>query len=262
MSKFIDKLTRLSRAEPQPIGFRTKQPTAPSPKIQLLACLAQEDVKDMADYVAGADAVLLCISKPGTGVKSLPKISRAFASIPWGVRLQDSNRKAIEPLLKAGCDFIVFPAASTPLAVLQNEEVGKILQVPASLNEGLLRAANELPVNAVLISDEEKGPDFLTWQHLMLFKRFANLLSRPALVPVPSNVTTDELKALWEAGVTGVVMEVTAGQSPERFKELRQAIDKLTFPSPHRREKIEPLLPRASRETNVVTTEEDEDEEE
>ena len=63
MSRFIDKLNRLSRAEPQPIGFRTTQPTSPKPKIQLVASLAQESAESLADYVAGADAGLLRISK-------------------------------------------------------------------------------------------------------------------------------------------------------------------------------------------------------
>jgi hypothetical protein len=124
-----------------------------------------------------------------------------------------------------------------------------------------VRAANELPIDAVIIAGEQKEDYFLTWQHLILFRRFADLLTKSLLVSVPSNVTASELQALWEAGVAGVVIEVTARQPEDRVKELRRIIDKLVLPSPHKREKAEPLLPRISTETGKVTTEEEEGEE-
>ncbi len=262
MSKFIDKLNRISRAEAQPIGFRATQPTSPRPKIQLVASVAQESVESLADYVAGADAGLLRISKLSSGAKTLKKISQDHSDILWGGRLEGSGSGDIKQVLKAGCDFIVFPATATLLTVPENDEVGKILEVATSLNEGLLRAVNELPIDAVLIAGEEREGYFLTWQHLMLFRRFADLLTIPLLVPVPSNVTAGELQALWEAGVGGVVIEVTAGQPQDRFKELRQIIDGLAFPSPRQRGKAGISLPRISQEPDTVTTEDDEDEEE
>ncbi len=261
MSRFIDKLNRLSRAEPQPIGFRTTHPVSPMPKIQLVATLAQESVESLTDYVAGADAGLLRISKLSSGAKTLQKISQAVSDIPWGGWLQGSGLGQIKQMTKTGCDFVVFPATNTPLAILQNDEVGKILEVEASLSEGLLRAANELPIDAVLIASEQKEGYFLTWQHLMLFQRFADLLSKSLLVCIPSTVTAGELQALWEAGVDGVLIEVTAEQPQDRLKELRQVIDKLSFPSPRKREKIEPLLPRISQEAGIATAEEEEEEE-
>ncbi len=261
MSRFIDKLNRLSRAEPQPIGFKATQPVSPKPKIQLVATLAQEDVEHLADCVAGADAGLLRISKISSGAKTLQKISQAFSDIPWGGWLQGSDPGGIEKMMKAGCDFVVFPTTNTPLAILQNDEVGKILEVEASLGEGLLRATNELPIDAVLIAGEQREGYFLTWQHLMLFRRFADLLTKPLLVSVPSNVTANELQALWEAGVDSVVVEVTVGQPQDRLKKLRQVIDKLAYPSPRKREKAEPLLPRISTETSIATAEEEEEEE-
>ena len=262
MSRFIDKLNQLSRAEAQPIGFRTNQPASPKPKIQLVASLAQESVENLAGYLAGADAGLLRMSEISSDTKIIQNISQAMSDIPWGGWLQGSSQGEIGQMMKAGCDFVVFPATGTPLAMLQNVEVGKILEVEASLNEGLLRTANEMPIDAVLIASEQKEDYFLAWQHLMLFQRFANLLTKPLLVSIPSNVTAGELQALWVAGVDGVVIEVKVGQPQGRLKELRQVIDKLPFPAPRRREKAEPLLPRIGREASIVTEEEEEEEEE
>ncbi|MFH0768608.1 MAG: hypothetical protein V1932_03455 [Chloroflexota bacterium] len=260
MSKFIDKLNKLHRAEAQPIGFRIKQPVSPKPKIQLVASLAEENAESLAGNVAGADAGLLCLSHMNAGIKILQNISQAMPDIPWGVWLKGSGQGKVEQTMKAGGDFVVFPATNTPLSKLHTDEVGKILEVEASLTEGLLRTANELPVDAVLIASEEKEDYFLTWRHLMLFQRFAGLLNKPLLVSVPAKVTAGELQALWEAGVDGIVVEVKIGQPQDKLKELHQVIDKLTYPAPRRNEKVRAILPRIGREAGEVSEEEGEEE--
>ncbi|MFB0559158.1 MAG: hypothetical protein ACETVS_01300 [Dehalococcoidales bacterium] len=259
MSKFIDKLNQVSQAVPQPVGFRPKQPVSSKPKILLVASLARANVENLADYVAGADAGLLHISELSSGAKTLKKISQVVPDIPWGGWLRASGRGRTKQTVKAGCDFVVFSADNTSLAIFQGEEVGKILEVEPSLGEGLLRAVDELPVDAVLIGSEQAKGHFLTWHHLMLFKHFAGLLTKPLLVSVPLSVTAGELQALWEAGVDGVVVQVGVGQPAERLKELRQVIDKLVPPSPRKPEKPRPLLPYIARETRVVTEEEEEE---
>ena len=250
----MDELNRVSQAAPQSMGFRAAQPVSPKPKILLIASLVQVRVDGLADYVAGADAGLLHISELSSGVKTLQKVCQIAPDIPWGGWLRDIGRGGIEQIVKVGCDFVIFPAADTSLAILQNDEVGKILEVEASLSEGLSRTIDELPVDAVLIAGEEKEDYFLTWQHLMLFWRFANSLAKPLLVSVPSTVVASELQVLWEAGVDGVVVEAGAGG----LKELRQAIDKLTFPPLRRRRKAEALLPYISAEPGVATETEEE----
>jgi len=261
MSKFIDKLNQASQAMPQPVGFRSSQPVPSKPKMLLIAGLAQANIDTLSDDVADADAGLLHIPQLSSGAKTLQNISQAMPNIPWGGWLGESGQGGIEQILKAGCDFVVFPAASTSLAILQDDGAGKILEVEPSLNEGSLRAINELPIDAVLIAGERKGDDFLTWHHLILFQRFANLLTKPLLVCIPPKVTSKELQALWEARVSGVIIEVEAGQ-PDRLKELRQTIDTLTFPSRRKWGKTEALLPYISRETVMEAEEEEEEEEE
>jgi len=260
MSKFIDKLNRLSRGETQPIGFRAREPASPKPKIQLVAILAQESAESLTGHVVGADAGLLRIVKPSTGVEALPKLSQALPDIPWGGWLQGKGLGGLKQLSKAGCDFIVFPATDTPLTLIENKEAGRILEVEASLSEGLLRAVNELPIDAVLVASEQKEGYSLTWQHLMLFQRFAGLLTKPLLVSIPAKVTGSELQALWEAGVSGVVVELSPEQPQDGLSKLRQVIDKLEFSLPRRREKVEALLPRLRGETSTPVPEEEEEE--
>ena len=260
MSRFIDKLNQVSRGVPQSMGFKRAQPVSDKLKILLIASLAE--VSDgLADYVTGADAGLLRIPESNSGSKILKEITQATPDIPWGEWLRNTGQNNIKQVAKTDCDFVVFPAVNTPLALLQNDEIGKIIEVESSLSEGLLRAVNELPVDAVLITAEQGEEYSLTWHHLMLFQRFADLLTKHLLVSIPPNVTASELQALWEAGVDGVVIEVGAGQPADRLKKLRQAIDKLTFPSQHKRGKTEALLPHIGGESSIVTEEDEEEEE-
>lgn len=259
MSKFIDKLSLVSQVGLQPMGFRAAQGVPQKPRLLLIASLAQVDVDRLADCVAGADAGLLQIPKSSSGVKTLKQICKAMSDIPWGGWLRDTGREGIRQMVEAGCDFVVFPAANTSLAILQNDEVGKILEVEALLNEGLLKAVDDLPIDAVLVAGEQEKDYFLTWHHLMLFRRCADLLTKPLLVSVPSDIAASELQALWEAGVGGVVVKAGVEQPVGRLAELRQMIDKLTFPSPGKRRKVEPLLPYIRGEAESLSEEEEEE---
>ena len=235
------------------MGFRAT--VVPKPRLLLVASLAQADVEPLADYVTGADAGLLAIAKPSSGAKSLKKACQAVAGIPWGGWLRDVGKEEIGKLVEAGGDFVVFPAAAAA-SLFEEGKLGKILEIEPSLDEGLLRAADDLPIDAVLIAGEEKKS--LTWHHLMLFRRCANLLAKPLLVSVPPDVAAKELQAIWGAGVKGVVVQVGVDQPKGSLAELRQLIDKLPLPSPLKRRKDEPLLPRMGGETGTVSEEEEE----
>ena len=252
MSRFIDKLNQVSQAI-QPIGFKAAQSVSGKPRMQLIASLAQINVGSLA----GADAGLLRISKLSSGAKTLEKMCQVASDIPWGGWLREVGSEGLKQVVKAGCDFVVFSAANTSLAVLQDDEVGKILEVETSLSEGLLRAVNELSVDAVLIAGEQEREYPLTWHHLMLFQYLAGLLTKPLLVSIPSNVTANELQALWEAGVSGVVVELGGEQPGERLAALRREIDKLTLPPSRKGEKARALLPHIGGETGITTEDEE-----
>lgn len=259
MSQFIDKLKKISQAAPQPLGFRTAQPSSNKLGILLIASLTQIDVDSLAERAAGADAGLLRTTKLSSGAKALGKISQAVPDIPWGGWLEGIAEKEAEQLTKAGFDFVVFPPASTSLAILKADKVGKILEVSTSFNKDLLPAVDELPIDAVLVTDEQEKEHFLTWQHLIFFQRCADLLTKPLLVSVPSNISTNELQVLWEAGVNGIMVRLNSEQPIGTLQELRQTIDKIAFTATHKSKKTKPLLPYPSGRTNIAVEEEEED---
>jgi len=248
MSKFIDKLSLASQGE-KPMGFRAAAAGAsPKPGMLLVALVATNAAKTA---VAGADAVLFSI--PKTGVKSPKPKAMSEPGVPWGGWLKEVTGPGVKQLGEGGADFVVFPAESVSSAILEDDKLGKIVEVEPTLDAGLLKTVDDLPVDAVLVAAEKPS---LTWQDLMLFRRCASLLSKPLLVSVPAEVTASELQALWEAGVSGVVAE--AGKTAE----LRRIIDKLVLPSGGKGRKAEPLVPRISGGGGVELGEEEEEEEE
>ena len=261
MSKFIDRLSKLSRATPQPMGFGIRQPVSSRPKLQLVASVAQGEAEGIAGYLTGADAAVLRISELASGARALQKISQAVPDIIWGGWLLTGSLKEVGLVSNLGGDFLVFPAHDTPLAMVKGDDIGQILEVETGINEGLLRAVNELPVEAVLIAGEEKEGSFLTWEHLMLFRRFTELFTKSLLVSVPSGVTGSELQALWSAGIIGVVVDVNIAQPQGKMTELRQIIDKLEFPSAQVSRKTEAILPQIGGESGQAVIEEEEEEE-
>lgn len=246
MSRLITRLKQLTRNEPQQMGFKTKQSDTPKVKIQLVASLPQDKAGKLVEYVTGADAGLIRISKAGSVTETLQSVSQVVSDIPWGAWLSVSSKAEIEESIEASYDFIVFPAAGIPFAPFKDSEVGKILEIESSVSDSLLRTANILPVDAVLLSSKQAEDNVLTWENLMDFQRFSGVLTKPLLVPAPPEVTDDEILAIWEAGVNGLVINISSGDAQDTLKVLRQQIDELTFHLPRKSEKVEPLLPHTN----------------
>lgn len=260
MSRLIDAFHKASQATAPPLGFRAARPEAAAERILLIASLEPGAGGSPADYLEGASAVLLRRGKSRLTPRAVQTATASLPDIPWGIYLDDSGVKKGEVKVEAGCDFVVFPASGLITTTPPDEKVGRILQIESSMDDGLLRAVNDLPVDAVLIGDTFEGGGPLVWHQLMIFRHLTHLVSKPLIVPVPADVNGEELKALWEAGVDGVVVEVDAAKAGG-LKNLRQAIDKLPPRSPHKRERLEALLPRTGEESRPAAPPEEEEEE-
>ncbi|MFC1899386.1 hypothetical protein ACFLXP_03540 [Chloroflexota bacterium] len=255
MSKFIDKLGRISRVEAQALGFRTTKATPEKTKILLIARIKESTTSELTSKLDEADAMLISALKSrGSTVKN----SKITLGVPWGLDMKNTKPKKVKQSEKTGCDFVVFQAADAPDSAMEDNEIGKVLELEPSLNKELLPAVNKLPIDAVLIAtDEEKKPN-ITWQDLMLFQRFTAVLDKPVLTHIPPQISIVELQLLWNAGIDGVVVEIATSQKQNILKKIRQLIDKLEFPRQHRLRKTEALLPHISNGINPQTEEEEE----
>jgi hypothetical protein len=254
MSKFVDKLQSLSKSSTTPIGFHPSVSELKKPAMLLIAELSGTKVNE-AKIVADVNADAGLILSEGPSARIVKQMVAAVGDIPLGVFVKGMSEEKINELASLGCDFVVFDIRISA-AVLHKDKVGKFLMIEPSLDQGFVRAINSLEVDGVFISS--RGEDsFVAVEHLLVCRRFVELLEKPVIMALPSLVTKAELTSLWQAGVDGVVVPST--QSVEALTELKKMIGDLPRGARGRREKAGVKLPHYG---GFVAREEDEEEEE
>jgi len=254
MSKFVDKLQSLSKSSTTPIGFHPSVSALKSPAMLLIAELSGTHVKE-AKTVAEVNTDAGLISSEGPSARIVKQMVEAAGNIPLGVFVKGMSEEKINELASLGCDFMVFDIR-IPAAILHKEELGKFLMIEPSLDQGFARAINSLEVDGVFISS--RGEDsFVAVEHLLVCRRFVELLEKPVIMTLPTLVTKAELTSLWQAGVDGVVAPST--QSVEALAELKKMIDNLPGGARGRRAKADVKLPHYG---GLAAGEEDEEQEE
>jgi hypothetical protein len=253
MSKFVDKLQSLSKSSSTPIGFHPSVSELKSSAMLLIAGLSGTKVKE-AKIVAGVNADAGLILSEGPSARIVKQMVEAVGDIPLGVFVKGMSEEKINELASLGCDFVVFDIR-VPATVLHKDEVGKFLMIEPSLDQGFVRAINSLEVDGVFISSRGEDP-FVAVEHLLVCRRFVELLEKPVIMILSSSITRVELTSLWQAGVDGVVVPST--QSVEAFTELKKMISDLPGRARGRRAKADVKLPHYG---GFVAREEDEEQE-
>jgi len=229
MSKFIERLQQALTPPIQSMGFMIAKPEQARPKIQLVVSVTGGKLKTQLKEPAEADALLFS----NTAVSVNEKIT--------GMWLSKGDTEEVEKSIKAGVDFVILPVSGE---VLQpDKKLGKIIQIAESISDIMLRTVGELPVDAVLLSENKESSLALTWKRLMLIRRFTGLAGKPLLVEVLPTITETEFQAIWDAGVSGVIINVDAEQAEDAAGNLRKIIEKLSFPSKRKLEKNMAIVP-------------------
>jgi hypothetical protein len=254
MSKFADKLQSLSKSSTMPIGFHPSASELKKPSMLLIVGLSGTQVKE-AKIVADVNADAGLILSEGTSAKVVKQMVEAVGDIPLGVFMKGVSEEKINELTSVGCDFVVFDI-KIPATILHKESMGKFLMIEPSLDQGLVRAINSLEVDGVFISSRG-GDSFVAVEHLLICRRFVELLEKPVMIALPSLVTKTVLTNLWQVGVDGVVVSST--QPVEALAELKKMISDLPRGARGRRAKAGALLPHYG---GGVAEEEDEEQEE
>jgi hypothetical protein len=257
MSRLFDKFQKAAKSSVQTMGFRTARAAAPEPGIMLIISAAPEALKNKADFGDAAAILVRPNDKPlnAAGVK---KIAETFDDIPVGLYMEDADDKEMAAFAEAGADFFVFPPSSRISTPSEGIKSGRILQLESSMDDSLLRAVNSLPVDAVLASDTFTS-GALSWHELMIFQHLANSFAKPLIINIPGDITEAELKALWDAGVDGALIDAAALKAGV-LKKLQELIVKLPPRSARKRNKVDMTIPRGGG-TAAPKPEEEEEEE-
>ena len=242
MSEFVKKLDQVSRGAGRALGFGAAG-KARTPPMMLITSLSHADTEMVMLAVSGkADAVLFDIKDLAGQVDSLSLVGALLEKLPWGVRLPEADIEGMNRLTEAGCDFVMLgPEAAA--GVLHEEKMGKVLEVDMSLKDGLVRAIGQLSVEALLlVEDNQSGP--LTINQLLNYHRLSEFVDKPLLAVLPRELT--DLEALLDAGIKGVVMELSGKDLEVRLKEVQGSIQNLTASKKKSKGENHPVLPSVS----------------
>ncbi|MDD4924727.1 MAG: hypothetical protein PHF74_07890 [Dehalococcoidales bacterium] len=256
MSRFIDKLKQASLSEPPPLGFRTVQKSV-KPRLLIIAQADKPDVVDTVDITVGADACLFNAEKAAE-FKAVEKIVKTLNDIPCGCRISGNFNIDFE---KTALDFVVFGDDVPAPSLLKSEKTGRIVVAEETMTGEMIRILDAMPQDAVFLDDKSGGKLSLTWQKLTVYKRFSALSAKPLLLSVPANLTADELQAIWDMGVNGLVVKVADTESFEAIKKLRQAVETLVPPSKNKHGKSRALVPQVRTEAPVIADDDGDGEE-
>lgn len=213
MSKLSDAIRRATRVETAPIGFA---PVA-TRKRRTMLLIAQVAGGSAPE---GADVLL---ARP----QDLPAAADNGADEgPLRGALLDETAVAAPP---SGFDFLVFDGDAAPAAILLNETQGLVMTPPPDLSDSLLQALQWLPLDALLV----RWQGSVTVRRLLELQRLSGFSRKPLLLVLHDEPQAAELEALREAGVVGVVVDISAPGGTERFARLRETIDNLR-PRPRR----------------------------
>ena len=242
MSKFIELLEKVGETAPTPLGFAaaTGRDTA-APQIVLAARVLAGDLAD-GPQIAGVDAAALLVE---TEYPVDDSVADALEDRLWGVRLTPSPSaytvEQVEALVERGCDFVVVESMDTEAAVLNDDDLGRVVTLDVDADEEVARAVADLPFDAVLYRcGAGKGP--LALSDLVALQKVRRLAGQPFVVEVPEGLGQADVEAMRNIGIEGLVVSAPPA---ERAAETAAAIRSLRK-RPSRRRRSDALVPGAS----------------
>ena len=198
------------------------------------------------------DALLITLDSEDS--KELTDNADSLEGLIWGVSASGIGQERMATLKEAGCDFIVFDSSANA-AVLNDEDLGKIMRVGKDLSEGAAAAINDLPIDGALFTtDDLRLP--LSVQDLIDIESVRGMLGKPFLMDVPSHLSTPDLEAVRDTGTAALAVDVLS----KAVRELAERVDSLK-PKRHRSGRRDELTPSVPLGTSVDFFQDGDDEE-
>jgi hypothetical protein len=198
------------------------------------------------------DALLITLDSEDS--KELTDDADSLEGLVWGVSAPGIDQERMASLKDAGCDFVVFDSSANA-AVLNDEDLGKIMRVGKDLSEGAAAAIHDLPIDgALLTADDLRLP--LSVQDLIDIESVRGMLGKPFMVDVPTDLSTPELEVIRDTGTAALAVDILS----KAVRELAERVDSLK-PKRHRSGRRDDLMPSVPLGASVDFPQEGDDEE-
>ncbi len=220
----------------------------------LLAWADGAKKQDLSKVSSRTDALVL----PLSALESSPSKSAPPEGAIWGIAFDKTDSNLVEIAKEKGGDFVTFNLDGALVDYLSEGDVARVLQIPANLDESLMRGLEDLPVDVILLKrPEPQGPLSLT--HMLAISNVRSAMSRYMLLEWDAGLTSHELEQLNDMGIDGIVANL-GKMSPSAIGKLKENIDKLPPRKARNEQKLSPTLPRAQ-ESALLQHHHEEDEE-
>ena len=205
MSKFLERMERITVAAPGGLGFGTAR-TEKTPALALIGLVSASYAKGLATVSKLAlDAALLSGIDDAAGLK---RIEKSLPAVPWGVQTSTLTENSADEFRDRGCDLLVFSLENTEASALSSDDAARILVVESQIEERDLRAIGALPVDVLMIPMKCVSG---SWGLAELASvAVISRVDKYILVQVAAAPSDKDLEALRNAGVDGLVFDVAS----------------------------------------------------
>ena len=223
MSKLIDKLERIARGSPVPMGFGALAKTDKVAALLMIGVVKPDKRKHPS--VESVDAVLFEGAKDAA---ALGEAGKKLTDVPWGAVLTDGGVASTEAARTAGADFIIVHAAGTPVSALDGEQTTYLLTVTADLPDRQLRALEGLPVEGFVLRQAQLHQP-ITIEDLMTVSAVRSMTGKYLFVEASPELSAKELEALRDMDIAGILVDLSE-TTAEALGKLRERL--LGLPKP------------------------------
>lgn len=236
MAKLLDRIRRANAGEGVRIGFGAAASKPVPPRLAVIAQVpggGADALKALLD--AGADAVVLGQAPNRADLEStLSGNDKGVA----GLAIGESVPENLDELIEAGLDFLILESTKVSVSVLRQENLSLGLRLPANLDDTRLRALAGAP-GAFAIAPLPGG-DAPTVEDLIEVRRIGLFLNRPIFVEASAGLSTDDLAALRDSGLSALVVD---GSGAAAVSDLRERLNSLPAPIKPAGERPAAVLP-------------------
>ena len=243
MSKLIDMLERAASPSQTPMGFGPASRRADErPALAVIGRVSSSELEqDPGLAQADVEAVLV---EPHEGAGE-DGVNAAFGALDgriWGLGVDERvGAEVVAAARERGCDFVALDSNGAPASLLSEEDLGKLVSVQDELDERTAGAIRSLAFDGALYHPQE-GLSPLSLGRLIAVQRAHRLLGNPFLVSVSAELSQAELKELRDAGIAGIVMQLTDADAIARTRASIRGLPR-SRPRARQRRNVAPLVP-------------------
>ena len=240
MSILIEKIKDCAKGDYQPIGFAASANREKGSGLVVITRFnSWNALKEF--HTTDTDAAIIPMENLSQGIDSLSTISKVLNDIPWGVEIRGGSTIEIKELIKYGCDFTIFSLDSSLSSLHIETDIGKILLVDPLISDSYTKMISFLPIDIIMIR-EDKGVQ-LSIESILNYRRIVYLSGKPVVL-MTGKLNDDDIEAIYDADIRGLVIEWENDASNKKLCDIRTSIQSLPKKKRNKKSGSDAKIPR------------------